>query len=135
MKTHFYLCIFISSLTFVSQLNTSCSWSKIRLLNADENLEKACKSITSNYTELLVYGSLDQYVTSQNVRNTEGRQFLLNLIIKQSFDGVNDFISEIAIYLVMIVLAVIALISIIKECLICSLAIYVCLLLLQLLLF
>lgn len=131
----FILILSIIDLSFSFQLNSS--WSNICSLNFNDNLDKACKGIINDYDDLKGFGSLAQYISSLNLRNSAGKEFLLNLIINESIDGIGDFVSEIIIYIVMIALAVIVLISMLNLYLftLLSLAINVDMLLLQLLLF
>lgn len=71
----FVLILSILDLSFSFQLNSS--WSNIRSLNFNDNLDKACKGIINDYDDLKGFGSLAQYISSLNLRNSAGKEFLL----------------------------------------------------------
>lgn len=73
--------------------------------------DKACSKKPENYEGNKQYDTLEAFVKSLNMTDSAGEKFLLDLILYGKVDNLKDFLIEIWIYILMLVLAFIALIS------------------------
>lgn len=106
MQKHFLIFI-----TFTLLITFSHSYSPFifRHLVDQATKDKVCKKAEEKSELPEDLNTLSKYVESLNA-DTEGQEFIKNLLLEGSTDGLMDFVKQLLVYLVFIILGVIFLI-------------------------
>ena len=98
MKNIILICILVT-------LNQNDFFKKKRNLIIDDKKIKICSNII-DYKIEKEYSSINEYIESLEIKNNNGKSFLIELILNQKTKNLSSFLGDLRIYIFFIILSI-----------------------------